>query len=152
MQQRTLVYLRDPPSRGPPCRSKYSNSMSVGPDAYPSNLSTRLPTYPPTYPMLAVHGRVAGLLIHRKHWSHHSHFRASHSAGRKGIKLAAVIKQDMKSRLELSNLPTSTNYSGYKLFSRPKQILAAGAVKDWANDKHMAYGEQWQAYVGTDVS
>ena len=50
--------------------------MSVGPDAYPGNLSTRLPTYPPTYPMLAVHGRVAGLLIHRKHWSHHSHFRA----------------------------------------------------------------------------
>ena len=79
-------------------------------------------------------------------------FAPSHSAGRKGIKLAAVINQDMKSRLLLSNLPTSTNYSGYKLFSRPKQILAAGTVKDWANDKHMVYGEQWQAYVGTDVS
>ena len=59
-------------------------------------------------------------------------FAPSHSAGRKGIKLAAVINQDMKSRLLLSNLPTSTNYSGYKLFSRPKQILAAGTVKDWA--------------------
>ena len=79
-------------------------------------------------------------------------FAPSHSAGRKGIKLAAVINQDMKSRLLLSNLPTSTNYSGYKLFSRPEQILAAGTVKDWANDKQMAYGEQWQAYVGTDVS